>query len=142
MIGDRKSLLLGQPFFQASYDLSGAPQSKSNLVSEDFSLRHASLEHKENECASRYILYNWASKALAAFRRQPAQRRELPALSQRPASSNASPSEEGICGPFHWCEPRITRIGGRVLSILQLWVTLSTSNYDCFLPNCLITRMV
>jgi hypothetical protein len=56
MIGDRKSLLLGQPFFQTSNDLPRAAQGERYRVSEDFSLRHASIEHKENDGASRYIL--------------------------------------------------------------------------------------
>jgi putative SOS response-associated peptidase YedK len=56
VIGDGKSLVLRQIFFQTSYDLSGAPQSKSDRVSEDFSPRHGSVEHKENKNSSRYIL--------------------------------------------------------------------------------------
>jgi hypothetical protein len=58
MIGDSKSLVLRQTFFQTEYDLAGAPQSESDRVSEDFSFRHAPLEHKVNERASRYILYS------------------------------------------------------------------------------------
>jgi putative SOS response-associated peptidase YedK len=40
VIGDGIALVLRQSFFQTSYDLSGAPQSESDRVSEDFSLRH------------------------------------------------------------------------------------------------------
>ena len=57
LIRDRISLLFGQALFQAAYDLAGAPQRESNRVPEDFSLRHARIEHKENKRASRYILW-------------------------------------------------------------------------------------
>ena len=40
VIGDGKSLVLRQTFFQTAYDLAGAPQSESDRVPEDFSLRH------------------------------------------------------------------------------------------------------
>src|SRR5215831_5912571 len=66
----------------------------------------------------------------------PAQRPELPALSRRPAFSNASPSEGGICGPLHGlCELRTIRIGGRGLSILQWWVTWKPpTRTPCLIP--------
>jgi putative SOS response-associated peptidase YedK len=56
VIGDGETLALRQTFFQTSYDLSGAPQSKGNCVSEDFPLSHALVEHKENKNSSHYIL--------------------------------------------------------------------------------------
>ena len=53
---------------------------------------------------------------------RPAQRLEFLALSQRPASSNASRSDEGMCGLLHRsCELHTIRIGGRALGILQWW---------------------
>jgi hypothetical protein len=49
------------------------------------------------------------------------------------------PFEGGICGPLRrWSGPRTTRIGGRALSILQLWVTWCTSNHGPALSPCLI----
>jgi hypothetical protein len=69
---------------------------------------------------------------LAASRRRLVTRQlaptpELLALSQLPASSSASPSEGGICGPVRRsCEPHTIRIGGRALGILQWWVTWKT----------------
>ena len=56
MIGDRKSFLLGQSFFQTANDLSGAPECESDRVPKHFSLGHALEEHKENKNSSHYIL--------------------------------------------------------------------------------------
>jgi hypothetical protein len=62
-----KSFLFSQTFFQSTYDLAGAPQGEGNRISEDFSLRHTGLEHKENARARRYILYAMlGTKTLAA----------------------------------------------------------------------------
>ena len=52
----RVSFLFGETFFQAAYDLARPPQCEGDCVPKDFSLRHASLEHKENKRASRHIL--------------------------------------------------------------------------------------
>jgi hypothetical protein len=41
----RVSLLFGQTFFQATYDLAGAPQREGNRVPEDFSPCHEEIEH-------------------------------------------------------------------------------------------------
>jgi hypothetical protein len=56
VIGDGKTLFFGQPIFQASDDLAGASEGEGNCVPEDFASCHGSIEHKENERASRYIL--------------------------------------------------------------------------------------
>ena len=56
VIGHRVSLLFSQTFFQAAYDLARPAKCEGDCVPKDFSLRHASLEHKENKRASRYIL--------------------------------------------------------------------------------------
>ena len=40
MIGDGKSFVLRQTFFQTAYDLAGAPQGESDRVPEHLSLRH------------------------------------------------------------------------------------------------------
>ena len=57
VVRDDVTLILGQSFFQPAYDLAGAPKGEGNGVPKDFSLRHASIEHKENRLARRYILY-------------------------------------------------------------------------------------
>ena len=72
MIGHRVSLLFSQPLFQAAYDLAGTPQCEGNCVGKDFSLRHASLEHKENKRASRYILCTAPQEAQAGAEREEA----------------------------------------------------------------------
>jgi hypothetical protein len=82
VIGDGVSLL-GQPFFQATDDLSGAPQCEGNRVSKDFSFRHGSLEHKENKRASRYILCTAPQEA------------QLPFLPHRQAALDYRPSGQG-----------------------------------------------
>jgi hypothetical protein len=61
----RRNLLFSQPLFQATYDLAGAHECEGKGVPEDFSLGHTSIEHKENDCASRYILCRRPHEALS-----------------------------------------------------------------------------
>jgi hypothetical protein len=64
VIGNGVSLSFGQPFFQSANDLAGAAKGKGDGVPKDLSSRHVAVEHKENRCASRYILYTAANEPL------------------------------------------------------------------------------
>jgi hypothetical protein len=64
VIGNGVSLSFGQPFFQSANDLAGAAKGKGDGVPKDLSSRHVAVEHKENRCASRYILYTAAIEPL------------------------------------------------------------------------------
>ena len=68
VIGDRKSLLLGQPFFQTSNDLPGTPKCEGNGVAKNLTSCHAQSEHIENKYSSRYILRAFCEGATTARR--------------------------------------------------------------------------
>lgn len=71
VIGDGVALVLRQTFFQTPYDFSGASQSESDRVSEDFSLRHAFpfVMHYEN--IKRTGLQATISSAIAVWSTRP-----------------------------------------------------------------------
>jgi hypothetical protein len=127
VIGNCVALCLAQPLFQAAHDLAGTHQGEGNGVSKDLASCHASLEHKENNGARRYILYPWTSKAPSDLSGRARRSPDFSLLLPGQLCPVLCHSKKEFPVLFIvWCEPHTTRTGGHDLGILQWWVTWKT----------------
>jgi hypothetical protein len=125
VIGHRVTFLFSQPLLQATYDLAGASQCEGNCVPKDLSLRHCSLEHKENKRASRYILCTAPQEAQAGTEREEVQAQRWTATKKEPRERSILGAYSSLCSRL-FCPGDFGGVGGRGQVAGRAYLTSST----------------